>query len=155
MHVSFGTWNDGTADVAQRLGFNWKFTIPGYDSKARLDIKRASRQGETVRREGYAGVVGWYSKDKRYSGRMTMGGVDLKMANERGELFAMRETAPLPVYTLSYNIRAKTYARWGYKSITVGGSNTTPHHWDSPQLDPDGHSKKGGDGHDQDLSMTS
>lgn len=137
-----------TAEVAQRLGFNGKFTIQGSVSKTRQETKRALKQGKTAGKEGYAGVVDRDYKDKRYSDRMDMNGVDLEVMKEWGELLARREIAPLPAYTLSYIIRAKKCARWDYTSSTAGGSNMAPHQWDYPELDHDGNLKKVGGGRD-------
>lgn len=49
------------------------------------------------------------------------------MIKEWDELSAKREIAPLPVYAMSYNIRARTHARWEHRPATAGGSNTTPY----------------------------
>lgn len=59
-----------TTDLAQRLAFNWKFTIRGFVSKARQETKRSLKHGKSARRGGGWGAVDRFYKGWIYSDRM-------------------------------------------------------------------------------------
>lgn len=75
-----------TADVAQRLGFNWMYTIRGFVTKARQETKRALKHGKSGHRGGYSCVVDRIHKDKIYRDRMIKNGVSLQTMLEWDEL---------------------------------------------------------------------
>lgn len=49
---------------------------------------------------------------------MIKSGVDLQAMEERDELFAKREIAPLPISAISHNIPANKYVRWEDRAVT-------------------------------------
>lgn len=83
--------------------------------------------------------------------RSTAIGVNLQVMQEWDELFANREVAPLPVSALSYNSRAKKYARWEHRSAMAGGSDTAPRQWSYTEQRRD--EEMGDDNHDQDSGV--
>lgn len=121
------------ADVAQRLGFNWKFATRGYVLKARQETKRALKHGKTARREG------------------------TEMMKELDDFFARRDLTLLSVYALTYPARMKKYARWDFKPTIAGGSNATPYFWTTWRWTPMVRwgAKKFNEGYDQDPGTTS
>lgn len=54
------------ANIAQRLGFNWTFTLRGFTSKARQEAKRALKHGKSARRGGDSCVIDRFHRGKMY-----------------------------------------------------------------------------------------
>lgn len=99
-----------TPDVAQRFGFNWKFLEVHYMwlhcTRKTGNQARVEPQQTRSPKGGRSGVV-----DRFYKGdRMITHGVELQTMKGRDEFIANREVAPLPIYTISYNRRAKKSA---------------------------------------------
>lgn len=99
------------ADVSQRFGVNWKVTTRGFVSRARQESKWALTHGKVARREGSFCVFDRLTRDDIHRNRMVANGVSYETMQEWDKMFADREVAPLPVYTVPYEVRERRNKR--------------------------------------------